>query len=191
MRHRVKRFRLNRVTSWRKATLNSLARSTLLYQSIQTTEARAKAVREVVEHLITLAKANTLAAKRAAYVILSDHSLVKVLFSEIGPRFQNRAGGYTRIIHLGHRRGDNAGMVIFELTEIKKKEPAKKTKKEAAKKDTRSESQEKEEIKKEGSSEEGKPETHAAPEKPTHPKKPTKKFLGGIRGIFKKERDSL
>lgn len=192
MRHRVKRFRLNRVTSWRKATITSLARNLLIHQSIKTTEARAKASREVVDQLITLAKKNTLAAKRAAFRILGDHALVKMLFADIGPRFQNRAGGYTRVLHLGHRRGDNASIVIFELTEIKKKEPTKKQKKEKNEKGARPDAVAKEKTKKDDSAVENKQETRGAvEEKPTHPKKPTKKFLSGIRGIFKKERDSL
>ncbi len=189
MRHSVKRHRLNRVTSWRKATINSLVRNLLIHQSIRTTEERAKASREVVEHLITLAKENSLAAKRSAFRILGEHALVKLLFSDIGPRFAKRAGGYTRLLHLGSRRGDNASMVIFELTEIKKKELPKKQKKEKSEKPAGAESAEKV---KEAPAQEPKQEAPGAgEEKPTHPKKPTKKFLGGIRGIFKKERDSL
>src|SRR4030042_3512971 len=122
MRHRHKRLQLNRFTSWHRATMKSLARSLLLSQSIKTTLQRAKAARPLIERLISLAKENTLSAKRQANKILDDHVLVSLLFNDIGPRFLKRTGGYTRIINLGSRRGDNAKTVIFELTEIKKKE---------------------------------------------------------------------
>ena len=122
MRHRKSRYKLNRFTSWRKATLVSLAKSLLLHQSIKTTQARAYAVKPLVEKLITLAKKNSLTAKRQVYKILGDHKLVSLLFNDIGQRFNHRIGGYTRILKLGERRGDNAELVLLELTEIKKKE---------------------------------------------------------------------
>ena len=121
MRHKKQRNLLNRFTSWRKSTLYSLARSLLIHQRIRTTLHRAKAVRPLAEKLISLAKLNTLAAKRQAAKILNDHQLVSMLFSDIGPRFAKRQSGYTRIINLGVRRGDDAKLVIFELTEIKEK----------------------------------------------------------------------
>ena len=128
MRHAKKRLQLNRFTSWHDATINSLARAIILNQSIKTTLHRAKASRQMIEKLITLAKTNTLFAHRQAQKVLGEHKLVNLLFNEIGPRFSKRSSGFTRIISLGKRRGDNAEMVIFELTEIKKKE-AKKLKK--------------------------------------------------------------
>ncbi len=185
MRHGKKRLQLNRFTSWHKATLKSLARNLLIYQSIKTTRSRAFAVKPLAEKLITLSKENTLAAKRQAFKILCDHKLVSRLFNEIGLRFKHRTGGYTRIINLGKRRGDDANMVIFELTEIIKKEIKKPKKTEEAKT---------KQI-------EGTPVIETAPktedtakkkkEKLPESKKPAKKFLGGIRNIFKKERDSL
>lgn len=189
MRHKKKRLQLNRFTSWQKATLKSLARNLLIYESMRTTLHRAKALRPLAEKLISLAKANTLSAKREAFTILGDHKLVSLLFNEVGPRFANRGSGFTRIINLVNRRGDDAKMVIFELTELKPK--VKKVKKS---KETRPE-----EVKKSGEEvkdrviEEKKPETQAEvlKEKPPVTKKPSKKFLGGIRNIFKKERDSL
>lgn len=175
MRHAKKRLQLNRFTSWHKATLKSLSKNLLVYQSIKTTETKAKATRPLIEKLISLAKKNTLAAKRFAFRTLGDHQLVSLLFNEIGPRFKDRDSGFCRLLHLGRRRGDNARMVIFELTEIKKKEP-KKLKKE-----------------KEAKPEE---EKKAPPEKEKPPvaiaqEKPTRKIFRGIRGIFKKERDAL
>jgi len=175
MRHRKSRFRLNRSTSFRKATLISLVKSLLIYESIKTTKTKALAVRPLVERLISKAKLNTLTAKRQAYRILSNHELVKLLFNDIAPRFNDRVGGYTRILNLGSRRGDNAQLVILELTEIKKEEPRRPKKEKEAK-----------------AEEEKKPKVQVeVKEKPPMIKKPSKKFLGGLRNIFKKERDSL
>jgi len=178
MRHAKKRLQLNRFTSWYEATIKSLSRNLLIQQSIKTTLHKAKAAQPMVEKLITLARKNTLAAKRQAYQILGDHKLVSVLFNEIGPRFANRASGFTRIINLARRRGDNAQVVLFELTEIKKKE-IKKPKKI------------KEEKPVEAPAEEAPKEKPVGEKKPPIVKKPAKKFFGGIRSIFKKERDSL
>jgi len=186
MRHAKKRHQLNRFTSWHKATIRSLARSLVISQSIKTTLARAKAVRSLSEDLISLAKLNTIAAKRDAFKVLGDHKLVSVLFNEIGPRFATRSGGYTRIIPLGKRRGDDAEMVIFELTEIKKKEP-KKSKKDKAAKVSDEKAPAEEHLPQEKKAE---PEAHTKEKHPVS-QKPQKKFLGGIKNIFKKERDSL
>jgi large subunit ribosomal protein L17 len=190
MRHRKAKFLLNRFTSWRKATLVSLAKNLLIHQSIRTTLAKASATKPFVDKLISLARDNSLAAKRQAYKILGDHKLVSLLFNDIALRFTNRTGGYTRILRLGQRRGDNAQLVILELTEIKKKE-RKKPKKEKEKEIKVPEEKKPEEIK-EKLVEEKKPQAEVAvKEKPPITKKPTKKFLGGLRKIFKKERDSL
>ncbi|MDD2752756.1 MAG: 50S ribosomal protein L17, partial [Candidatus Omnitrophica bacterium] len=149
MRHAKSGLQFNRFTSWRDATLKSLARSALIYQSIKTTKVRAKAVKPMLEKLIRLAKENTLTAKRRAFQILNDHQLVALLFKEIGPRFANRASGYTRILDLGKRRGDNAEIVILELTEIKKKEPKKTKKEEKSKEEAVPSAQAKEHLEKE------------------------------------------
>ncbi len=171
MRHQRHRFNLNRFTSWRKQTIRDIARAVLIHQSIRTTKTKAKAASKLVENLITLGKKNTLEARRSVFSQLQDHRLVKRLFLEISPLFSNRTGGYTRILNLNRRRGDNAQMVILELTEKKVKEP-KKARKEKGEKGT---------VKEE------------APkiEKPILKEKPPKKFLGGLRRFFKKERDSL
>jgi len=185
MRHAKSKYQLNRFTSWRRATVLGLVRSTLIYQSIKTTEARAKAVRPVLEKLISLAKNNTLAAKRRAYKILPDHKLVSMLFTDIGPRFATRIGGYTRIINFSKRRGDDARLVIFELTEIKKKEPRKPKKaKEASVEQQHPLAHQK--IKPEAPAGEKR-----TAEKSLITKKPQKKFLEGLKNIFKKERGSL
>lgn len=186
MRHRKSRSQLNRFTSWRQATLISLARNLLIHEHIRTTETKAKAARPLIERLISLGKKNTLSAKRQAFSILQDHKLVSLLFSDIAPRFANRIGGYIRILNLGPRRGDNARMAVLELMEIRQKKP-KKIKAEVEKK----QEQEPETIKKEPLEEKKPKAAIAVKEKPPITKKPGKKFLGGLRGIFKKERDSL
>lgn len=183
MRHRKAKLQINRFTSWRRATLISLAKALLIHQSIQTTRTKAKAVRPLVEKLISLGKKNSLAAKRQAYRILGNHRMVSLLFNEIAPRFGNKIGGYTRLLGLDTRRGDNARLAILEFTEIIKKKRSKKIEAETEKRP---------EVIKEGPPAEKKPKTEAAiKEKPPVTKKPTKKFLGGLRAIFKKERDSL
>ncbi|MFH1355186.1 MAG: 50S ribosomal protein L17 [Candidatus Omnitrophota bacterium] len=208
MRHKKARHQLNRFTSWRKATLKSLARNILTRQRITTSVSKAKAAQPMIEGLISLAKRNTLSAKRkAASILNNDHILVSRLFNDIGPRFKDRMGGYTRIVNLGYRRGDNSKLAVFELTEIKeellkkakkektaKSEPAaeaEKIQKSAVEKTTRKPESKKPEEKK---AEEVKPKTKVALEK-KYPvektKKPTKRFLGGLKSIFKKERDSL
>lgn len=142
----------------------------------------------MAEKLISLARRNTLAAKREAQKILNDHALVSKLFNETAQLFTNRTAGFTRIINLGKRRGDNAEIAIIELTEIKKIE-RKPTKKE---KEIKPEEEIRPEVEKEKPSVEKKPEAKiAVKEKPPSVKKPSKKFLGGLRNIFKKERDSL
>lgn len=187
MRHAKLRYELGRFPAWRRATLASLVKNLLVYQSIKTTKIRAKAAKPLADKLISLAKQNSLFAKRQAFKILNDHRLVSMLFKDIGTRFNNRVGGYTRILGLGNRRGDNAEMVIFELSEIKKKE-ARKPKKE---KDTKLEDNPQvTEAKQQDGRAENKTEV-AVKEKPPISKKPPKKFLGGIKNIFKKERDSL
>jgi len=189
MRHKKKRLQLNRFTSWQDATLKSLARNLVVYESMRTTLHRAKAVRPLAEKLITLAKTNTLNAKREAFTILGDHKLVSNLFNEIGPRFSKRTSGFTRIINLGKRRGDDAKIVIFELMELKPKVKKVKKTKEVKDKDIDGAAQ----VPTEAAQEEKKAETRDEVVKEKHPvsKKPSKKFLGGIRNIFKKERDSL
>jgi len=141
----------------------------------------------MIEKLITLAKENTLFARRQAQKVLGEHKLVNLLFNEIGPRFSKRNSGFTRIIGLGKRRGDDAEMVIFELTEIKKKETKKvKSAKEAKPQVT----QTVDETVEEKAAREKKQEP-AVKDNLAKDKKPQKKFIGGIRNIFRKKSDSL
>lgn len=188
MRHKKLRLQLNRFTSWRKATLKSELRSLLIYQSIKTTKARALAVKPLAEKLITLAKKNSLFAKRQAYKTLGDHKLVSLLFGDIASRFGNRSSGFTRILNLNARRGDNAKLVILELTEIKKREFSHPKKEKVIKPQ-----EEHLELPKEKAAEETKPkaQTRVMEKPPIVKKESPKKFLGGLRNIFKKERDSL
>jgi large subunit ribosomal protein L17 len=135
MRHLVKGRKLRRTTSHRKALLRNLVTSFLEKERLRTTLAKAKEVRPLAEKMITLAKKNTLHTKRQALRVLTKETAVKKLFEEIGPRFSERPGGYTRIVKLGPRMGDGAQMAMFELigSEYKKKEKKKKKEKEAKK----------------------------------------------------------
>jgi len=117
MRHKISGNRLGRNSSLRKATIRDIAKATLISQRIRTTKDKAKEARKMVDRLITLGKNGTLADKRRAFAILCDHKLVSNLFNDTAPRFKERAGGYTRIITLGNRHGDNAQLAFLELTE--------------------------------------------------------------------------
>lgn len=125
MRHRLTANTLGRRTGQRMAILKGLSKNLLIHQRIKTTLARAKAAKIEIEKLITLAKEDTLHHRRLVDSILQDHRLTSELFKEIAPLFKSRNGGYTRIIRLNHRAGDNAQMVLLELVEqkIKKVEP--------------------------------------------------------------------
>jgi len=128
MRHFKAGNRLSRNSGWREATVRDIARATLIHQRVQTTKARAKEARKLIDRMITLGKKDTLPAKRKAFSILCDHHLVSSLFTKIAPRFKDRKGGYTRIIPLAlNRRGDNASVVLLELTEryLEEKKPVK------------------------------------------------------------------
>lgn len=115
MRHRCRVPQLGLPADQRKALLRSLATELLRHGQITTTRARAKAVRSEVEHMITLAKDGSLAARRAALGYIYDKKLVHALFAQAQERYGNRNGGYTRIIRTVSRRGDNSEMAIIEL----------------------------------------------------------------------------
>lgn len=115
MRHRCKVPLLGLPADQRKALLRSLATQIIRYGQITTTKTRAKAVRSEVERLITLAKDGSLASRRRAMSYLYDKKLVSQLFKDVGKRYSDRDGGYTRIIRTKRRRGDNAEMAIIEL----------------------------------------------------------------------------
>lgn len=115
MRHLVSGRKLNRTASHRRAMLSDLAISILDKERVTTTLAKAKEVRSVVERLITYGKQGGLHAIRMASRRINDKAVLKKLFDDIGPSFKDREGGYTRIIKIGERKGDNAPMSIIEL----------------------------------------------------------------------------
>lgn len=117
MRHRHGLRKLNRTSAHRLAMLRNMMCSLIKHEAIKTTLPKAKELRRVVEPMITLAKEPTVANKRLAFNRLRDREVVVKLFNEIGPRFANRNGGYTRILKMGFRVGDNAPMAYMELVE--------------------------------------------------------------------------
>lgn len=117
MRHRKNGRKLNRTASHKRAMLSNMATSLLLHERISTTLPKAKELRSVVEPLITLGKRGDLHARRRAASILQDDAAVSKLFEEIAGRFEERAGGYTRVVKIGPRRGDNAPMAFIELVD--------------------------------------------------------------------------
>lgn len=131
MRHLVKGRKLRRPTEHRLALLRNLVTSFLEKERIKTTLAKAKETRPLAERMITLAKRNTLHARRRALAFLRKEEVVTKLFNELGPRFGERPGGYSRIVRLGPRKGDGAQMALLELvgSEYKKKEKKKREKK--------------------------------------------------------------
>jgi large subunit ribosomal protein L17 len=117
MRHGHGLRKLNRTSEHRLAMLRNMMNSLLTHEVIKTTVPKAKELRRVVEPMITLAKEPTLANRRLAFDRLRDRDVVVKLFNELGPRFKARPGGYTRILKMGFRVGDNAPMAIIELVD--------------------------------------------------------------------------
>ena len=117
MRHRINRRKLNVTSSHRLAMLRNMTNSLLKHELIKTTLPRAKELRRVAEPLITLAMTPSLANRRLAFARLRDRDMVTKLFNELGPRYQTRPGGYTRILKFGFRQGDNAPMALVELVD--------------------------------------------------------------------------
>ena len=116
-RHANTGRKLSRNTSHRKALLDNLVRAVILEESIRTTTPKAKEAKRVVERIITKSRENTLAARRNVHKTVRDQAVLAKLFETIGPRFKTRPGGYTRLIHVQNRVGDNAPMSILELVE--------------------------------------------------------------------------
>ncbi len=117
MRHRLAHRKLNRTSSHRAALLRNLTNALLRHEVIRTTLPKAKELRKVAEPMITLAKNPTLANRRIAFNRLRDREMVVKLFDELGPRFQQRQGGYLRILKFGFRIGDNAPMALVEMVD--------------------------------------------------------------------------
>jgi len=117
MRHRNTGRQLSRNSSHRKATLQSLSNAVILHGAIKTTVAKAKELRRVVEPLVTRAKSDSVHNRRIVFARLRDKETVGILFNELGPRYQERPGGYLRIIKCGFRAGDNAPMAYIEFVD--------------------------------------------------------------------------
>jgi large subunit ribosomal protein L17 len=115
MRHRAKGRQLSRTSTHKRAMLNNMATSLFVHGRVITTEAKAKELRPFAEKLITLARRGDLHARRLVQRRIKDRETLSRLFSDIGPRFAARPGGYTRILKLGHRKGDGADVARIEL----------------------------------------------------------------------------
>src|ERR1700693_289819 len=135
MRHRNSGSKLGRQPAHRRATLRHLVTNVIEPERIKTTVTRAKAARPLVERMITLGKKDTLATRRRAAAFLMTPAATQKLFADIAPRYSDRAGGYTRIIHAGFRVGDGAHLAILELLGSKLRTKGKKQEKPAAKKE--------------------------------------------------------
>jgi large subunit ribosomal protein L17 len=132
MRHRVAGRKFNRTANQRKALLRGLITSLFEHQRIETTLAKAKAIKSIAERLITIGKRGDLHSKRIVLSYIPNRSVMSKLFSEIAPRFADRNGGYLRIIHTRQRLKDRAPMAIVEFidySDIKEKEKTKEDKK--------------------------------------------------------------
>jgi len=117
MRHRKSGRQLNRNSSHRQAMFKNMAGSLVKHEVIKTTLPKAKELRRVIEPLITMAKEDSVANRRLAFARTGDKEVVGKLFNELGPRYEARPGGYTRILKCGFRAGDNAPMAYVELVD--------------------------------------------------------------------------
>jgi large subunit ribosomal protein L17 len=117
MRHRQSGRQLNRNSSHRKAMFRNMAASLFNHEVIRTTVPKAKELRRVIEPLITRAKTDSVANRRVVFDRIRDRDMVTKLFTELGPRYQKRPGGYMRILKCGYRPGDNAPMAFVELVD--------------------------------------------------------------------------
>jgi large subunit ribosomal protein L17 len=118
MRHQNGTKKLSRTGTHRRAMLRNMVTALITHERIETTETKAKVLRPVAEKLITLAKRGDLHARRLAQSDVKDAAALKKLFGDIAERFRTREGGYTRILRVGHRRGDNAMTALVELVDF-------------------------------------------------------------------------
>jgi len=126
MRHRKSGRKLNRTSSHRLAMFRNMVTSLLEHERIYTTVPKAKDLRRWADWMVTLGKRGDLHARRQALAVIRKKGIVHKLFAELGPRYQNRPGGYTRIIKVGYRRGDAAPMCLIELVDRVEPSAAKK-----------------------------------------------------------------
>lgn len=138
MRHGKSGRKLNRNTSHRMAMFRNMVTSLLQHERIYTTVPKAKELRRWADWMITLGKRGDLHARRQALAVIREKAVIHKVFAELGPRFQNRPGGYTRIIKVGYRRGDAAPMCILELTTDIQQTPRRSQKPAAAKAEEKS-----------------------------------------------------
>ena len=117
MRHRIAGRKLNRTSQHRQMLFRNMAQALIKHEQIVTTLPKAKELRPVVERLITLGKRGDLHARRLAFARLRDDAVTKKLFEVLGPRYAERAGGYTRVLKAGYRYGDSAPMAVIELVD--------------------------------------------------------------------------
>ncbi|MFA6689380.1 MAG: 50S ribosomal protein L17 [Sphaerochaetaceae bacterium] len=164
MKHKIGFNALSRTTSQRKALKRNMVTSLFRYERIETTKAKALEVRKLAEKMITRAKVDSVHNRRMIARDIKDEAVLAKLFTEIGPMFAERKGGYTRILKTGNRLGDAAEMVILELVE-KTEKKAKDSKKAGKKADKKADKAEKSE--KEVKADEPKPEAKAEPEAKT------------------------
>jgi large subunit ribosomal protein L17 len=169
MRHLKAGAKLNMTASHRKAVFRNLANSLFEHERIKTTNPKAMELRRVVERLITLSKRNDTHAMRLAFAFLRNKETIKKLFTDIGARYKEINGGYTRVVKIGRRKGDAAPMAIIELTQRKEKEKEKKADEKKAKAKKGQEKKPREAKPKEEQAKKEKPKKEAKPKK-TKPK---------------------
>lgn len=124
MRHATRTQRLSRPTAHRDALLHNLVKGLILHRQIRTTYARAKEAQRLADRLVTLGKEGSIHARRRAFQVLQDRTLVKQLFSDIAPTFGDAAGGYTRVVRLSTRPGDGAELAILAFSRLPAGQPA-------------------------------------------------------------------
>jgi len=132
MRHLNRGRKLSRTSAHRKALFRNLVLSLIQHERIKTTDAKAKELRRYADRMVTLGKRGDLAARRLAFAFMQSRDAVKKLFDEIAPRFKDRAGGYTRVVKFGVRRGDAAPISIIEFTGTSEASESKKPRKKRA-----------------------------------------------------------
>lgn len=149
MHNKIKKRKLGRTASHKKALLKNLANQLFEHKEIRTTTAKAKEVRPYVERLITYAKKGDLHHRRLAFAFLRNKQTINILFDEIAPVYENRQGGYTRVVKLGNRSGDAAPISLLQLVDFEKLGDKSKKKTESTKKKTKATKTEKEIVEKE------------------------------------------
>ncbi len=134
MKHQIKTKKLSRTKPHREAMMANMAASLFLHRTIRTTDIRAKELRRLTDRLIGTAKTNSVAARRQVNRVLRNETVVKKLFDEIVPHFQDRVSGFTRVLHLGRRKGDGAELSLVELLTPRPKVESPKEKEKGQKK---------------------------------------------------------